>query len=275
MEINLKAVGLRIKQIRKQHNYSMARFANLVGNSSASTVNNWEKGNNLPKQDRLEKIAILGSTTADWIRYGDFENYVTQLLNEANLPHELSIEQLQQLILTLKKQKITYTQDLKILTTASNLFPVYFEKNYPFDLSKPHALLISEDSTTYSIEQNDRYRTGFLPMIEALLHDSDQKELNASVLFLVFDLLKRTESNNHFLSILPLFKMISDIVTNDITYRNKPIGKIVNYDDLTKKHTANKGKPLSGKIVLKKYSQTKKDLIDVLDAFYSEYNNPQ
>ena len=275
MEINLKAVGLRIKQIRKQHNYSMARFANLVGNSSASTVNNWEKGNNLPKQDRLEKIAILGSTTADWIRYGDFENYVTQLLNEANLPHELSIEQLQQLILTLKKQKITYTQDLKILTTASNLFPVYFEKNYPFDLSKPHALLISEDSTTYSIEQNDRYRTGFLPMIEALLHDSDQKELNASVLFLVFDLLKRTESNNHFLSILPLFKMISDIVTNDITYRNKPIGKIVNYDDLTKKHTASKGKPLSGKIVLKKYSQTKKDLIDVLDAFYSEYNNPQ
>ncbi|EOL43383.1 helix-turn-helix domain-containing protein [Enterococcus caccae] len=270
MEIDLKAAGKRIEEIRKQHNYSMALFANLVGNSSASTVNNWEKGNNLPKQERLEKIAILGNKTADWIRYGDFDNYVKQLLSEANLEKELSQNQLEQLSLALAKRKISYTQDLEILTTAIEMFPNHFEKSYQFELSGHHSTLISEDLTRYSIEQNNRYRTGFLPMIEELLHDSDQKEINASVLFLVFDLLKRTESNDNFRMIPELFTMISEILTNDISYRNKTTAKIIHYDDLFKQRI--KGTPLAKKSVKKKYSQTKNNLIQVLDEFYSTYN---
>lgn len=105
LKIDLKATGNRIKEIRKQHNYSMAAFANLVGNSSASTVNNWEKGNNLPKQARLEKIAILGNTTADWLRYGDFNDYIKQLLAKASLKKELTEEQLEQLMADLKNKK--------------------------------------------------------------------------------------------------------------------------------------------------------------------------
>ncbi|MGX7148480.1 helix-turn-helix domain-containing protein [Enterococcus ureasiticus] len=270
MEIDLKEAGNRIKEIRRQHKYSMALFSNLVGNSSASTVNNWEKGNNLPKQDRLEKIAILGNTTADWIRYGEFTEYVKKLLTEASLRKNLADDQLEELIHVLKKYKITYSQDLKILTTANELFPDLFETRYQLELSEQKTSLIAEDFTTYRIEQNDRYRSDFLPMMEELLHDSNQKEINASVLFLVFDLLKRTETSKNFLSISQIFTMLAEILTNDIAYKNKLSSKVVDYADLTK--TRSKGKPLSEKTVKKKYEQTKKDLVDLLDKFYSDYN---
>lgn len=261
MEINLKEAGDRIKSIRKHHNYSMALFSNLIGNSSASTVNNWEKGNNLPKADRLEKIAILGNTTADWIRYGAFTEYVQKLLKEANLRRNLDETQFRELVQVLKNQKITYSQDLKILTTANKLFPDLFETSYQSQVSEQNTLLIAEDSTTYRIERNDRYRSDFLPMIEGLLHDSSQREINASVIFLIFDLLKHTEKSENFLTVSQIFTMLSDILTNNIAYRDTLSPK-VRYDDNS----------LSEQTLKKKYEQTKKELILLLDAFYSEYN---
>ncbi|WP_086312787.1 hypothetical protein A5821_000338 [Enterococcus sp. 7F3_DIV0205] len=270
MELDLNAAGKRIKEIRNQHKYSMALFANLVGNSSASTVNNWEKGNNLPKQERLEKIAILGNTTADWIRYGDFIEYVRKLLTEAGLRKDLDPEQLEYLIGTLEKRKITYAQDLLILTTANELFPELFETNYQLERSK-QPLLIAEDLAVYKIEQDDRYRNDFLPILEELLADSTQKEINASVLFLVCNILKRTESSKNFLSIPQLFNLLSEVVTNDISYRNEIGSKVVDYTDLTKVKI--KGKPLSEKTVKKKYSKIKKDFLDLLDEFHAEYND--
>jgi len=269
LEIDLKAAGKRIKEIRDQHKYSMALFANLVGNASASTVNNWEKGNNLPKPERLEKIAILGNTTIDWIRYGAFKDYVKQLLSEANLQHQLENEQLELLIHSLKKQKISYSQDLKILTTANELFPDLFEINYQSELSEQFSL-ISEDSTLYRIEQNDRYRTDFLPMIEELLYHSNQKEINASVLFLVFDLLKRSESCKLFPEVPQIFALLSEVITNDIVYRTKHTMKSIDYNSSLKK--PKQGKLLTEKTVTKKYAQVKKELIYLLDEFYADYN---
>lgn len=269
LDIDLKAAGKRIKEIREQHKYSMARFSKLVGNSSASTVNNWEKGNNLPNQERLEKLALFGNTTADWIRYGDFEVYVKQLLSESELKQELDEQQLKQLIKALNKQRITYSQDLKILLTANELFPDLFEMSYLLKSSEQTASLISEDSTMYRIEQNDRYRTDFLPIIEKLLQDSNQKEINAAILYIIFDLLNRAEPTQNYPSIVQIFTMLSAIITNDITYRKRPT-KVVDYTKLIKKH--DKGKPLAKKSVLKKYDQTKEQLINLLDEFYSEYN---
>ncbi|MGM0217478.1 helix-turn-helix domain-containing protein [Enterococcus sp. AZ126] len=268
MEIDLKEAGNRIKEIRKKHKYSMALFSNLVGNSSASTVNNWEKGNNLPKSDRLEKIAILGNTTADWIRYGDFTEYVKKLLAEANLRKELDLDQLEQLLVALKKKKITYGQDLEILTKANEFFPYLFDTRYQLNLSEQHAPLIAEDFVTYKIEQNDRYRKDFLPMIEELLYDSSEKEINASVLFLVLDLLKRTKTSNNRLSIPKMFTILSEVLTNDIAYKNNSTSKVIDYSDIT--NTRDKSNPLSEKIVTKKYTQTKNDLLHLLDEFYFE-----
>lgn len=269
LEINLKEAGKRVREIRIQHNYSMAIFATLVGNSSASTVNNWEKGNNLPRQERLEKIAILGNTTADWIRYGEFEDYVKQLLSEANLEKNLTEKQFEELIIVLHEKKITYTQDLKILTAANKLFPDLFETSYQLTLSEQKASLIFEDSVTYRIEQNDRYRNTFLPRIEELLYDSAQKEVNGYLIALIFDLIKRTEAHDNFSSLSQIFTILSDILTDDISYKNKPATKIVDYTNLTKNRT---GKKLSEKTIAAKYAQSKNELLQLLDEFQAAYN---
>ncbi|MDA9470948.1 helix-turn-helix domain-containing protein [Enterococcus sp. 5H] len=269
MEIDLIEAGKRISQIRKKHKYSMASFATLIGNSSASTVNNWEKGNNLPKQERLKKIAILGNTTADWIRYGDFDTYVQQLLVSATLP--LTSEQFEQLLKTLKKEKISYRQDLKILTTVHDLFPNLVEQRYQLDASNPRELLISEDSTEYTIEKDDRYRSDFLPVIEELLQNSNNKTINEVVLFQLFDMLRRSEANTQFPLITKIIAILSEILTNDIVYPSCSNSKIVNYTELVKEKP--KRKPLAEKTVQKKYHDSKTELIHLLDEFYSEYNN--
>lgn len=248
----------------------MARFSTLVGNSSASTVNNWEKGNNLPNQERLEKLAILGNTTVDWIRYGELEDYVTRLLAESNLTKELNKEQFEQLVQALKKHKISYSQDLKILTTANELFPDSFEMSYQLARSEQNSTLISENFTTYKIEQNSCYRADFLPKIEDLLYDSTEKKLNATVLFQTIDLLERAKSSENFTIIPHMFTLLSAIVTDEIAYRGNPASKSSDYPKLTKQRRTRKRLP--EKVVKMKYTQAKEELNLLLDEFYSEYN---
>lgn len=168
LEIDLLAAGHRIKQIRKKHNYSMATFAKLIGNSSASTVNNWEKGNNLPNKERLEKIAILGNTTVNWIRYGTFSEYLTQLLNTAKLKQPLTQQQFQKLSNLLQKKQISYTQDLDILYLTKEQFPFLFETEYPSFNEKETIDMIAENTFMYSVEKNHEYRKKLLPLLETL-----------------------------------------------------------------------------------------------------------
>lgn len=270
MKIDLKAAGQRIKDIRCQHNYSMARFSKLVGNSSASTVNNWEKGNNLPKEERLEKLAILGNTTVNWIRYGSFEEYVIRLLSQNKLKASLQKDQLQLLMQTLTKQKISYLQDLEILTTAHELFPELFETTYQIKLSQKNSLVISEDPMVYRIEQDHQYRTDFLPKIDALFHKSSQKQINDILIFQLFDLLERAEKNQLLPSLTQIFSIISDVVTNDIAYDDPHEAKIVDYSACTDKKT--RQKKLPDKTIQKRFTQEKDTLLALLDAFYIDHN---
>lgn len=197
MEIDLLAAGQRIKQIRKKHNYSMATFAKLVGNSSASTVNNWEKGNNLPNRERLEKIAILGNTTVNWIRYGSFSDYLTQLLNTANLNQPLTRQQFQKLIDLLQKKQISYTQDLDILYFAKQQFPFLFETEYPAFNGKEALDIIAENTSIYSIEKNNDYRKKLLPLLETLYHNQMNWQINLNLIekLLTFLLTQNTETD--------------------------------------------------------------------------------
>ena len=271
MKVDLKAAGQRIKDIRRQHNYSMARFSKLVGNSSASTVNNWEKGNNLPKEDRLEKLAILGNTTVDWIRYGNFDGYVTRLLTQNKLNISLKDEQTQRLLETLKKKKITYLQDLEILTTANELFPNLFETTYQMKLPQKNSLVISEDLVTYRIEQDNHYRTDFLPKIDALFHESKRKKINDVLLFQLFDLLERTGNEQHLSYLIQIISIISEIVTNDIRYDDSNQSKIVDYSALINK--LENHKKMSKNDSEKKFSQKKRTLLELLDALYKDHND--
>ncbi|MBN6047451.1 helix-turn-helix transcriptional regulator [Streptococcus thermophilus] len=62
METNKKQVGMRIKDIRLSLGESMEEFGKRF-DTSKGTVNNWEKGRNLPNKSNLLKIAKLGEMT--------------------------------------------------------------------------------------------------------------------------------------------------------------------------------------------------------------------
>lgn len=77
MNNNIK-VGERIKQIRLSLGESMEKFGERF-NTSKGTVNNWEKGRNLPNKENLKKIADLQNKSVSELLYG---NYTDRILNE-------------------------------------------------------------------------------------------------------------------------------------------------------------------------------------------------
>lgn len=80
-------VGGRIKQIRLSLGDSMEKFGTRF-NTSKGTVNNWEKGRNLPNKANLKKIADLGGMTVTELLHGNLENLIKNELEK----HELFIE---------------------------------------------------------------------------------------------------------------------------------------------------------------------------------------
>lgn len=176
MEINLKEVGKRIKLIREKHGYTMADLGKLVDTNSASTINNWEKGNNLPNKKRLEKIALLGNTTENWIKYGEFSDYVSKICNEyeSNILSRYGEDTLKNfkeaLLDTLEMNKISYEDDMKIIKTAKELYDLVLlskKDNY-------YAPIHFEVDEEYILEKFENLtRKDFQTMCEALLEKNN------------------------------------------------------------------------------------------------------
>lgn len=85
MNIDKKAVGKRIKDIRLSLGLSMAKFGVLLGDVPRSSVNNWERSVYLPRTETLSKIAEVGNTTNEYLLYGDQEDEYIRDLLERNL----------------------------------------------------------------------------------------------------------------------------------------------------------------------------------------------
>ncbi|WP_195936461.1 helix-turn-helix domain-containing protein [Lactococcus lactis] len=81
MDINAKSVGSRINDIRLSLGLSMEQFGKLF-NTSKGTVNNWEKGRNLPNKENLLKISNLGDTTIEYILHGTMNEYIDNLITK-------------------------------------------------------------------------------------------------------------------------------------------------------------------------------------------------
>lgn len=193
MKINVKEAGKRIKSIRDRFGYSMLSFALLLDMSSASTVNNWEKGNNLPNKTRLEKIAVLGNTSVNWIKFGTFQDYVHSLLVKDHQNIYLTNKHfMNQLLRSLKKKEITYCQDIEIMAEYRLLLEnIKGTSDDPFSA----LILVNEETAVYNIETNDDYRQNLLPMLEGILqHPSKQRE-NRELLYHFLALLSSLHSD--------------------------------------------------------------------------------
>ena len=81
--INKKAVGRRIKQLRISKGYTLEAFGKLDNlNASKSIVLRWENGTSLPNQSRLEIIAKLGDVTVNELLYGNTEKDIQNLYEQ-------------------------------------------------------------------------------------------------------------------------------------------------------------------------------------------------
>lgn len=88
LEFAAQGAGQRIKRIRKSNGYTMEAFGKLFNPpASKGLVRNWEHGDNLPSKDRLEKIAEIGNTTVDEIKYGTLSEYVGNVINHYLTTH--------------------------------------------------------------------------------------------------------------------------------------------------------------------------------------------
>lgn len=78
--VDKKAVGARIKQIRINKGYTLEQFGKIDNlNASKSIVLRWENGTSLPNRSRLEIIAKKGNMTVNELLYGNIEKDVEEL----------------------------------------------------------------------------------------------------------------------------------------------------------------------------------------------------
>lgn len=77
-DVDKKAVGSRIKQIRMNKGYTLEGFGKLF-NASKGNVQQWENGVSLPNKERLANISKIGDMTVNELLYGNIEKDVEEL----------------------------------------------------------------------------------------------------------------------------------------------------------------------------------------------------
>lgn len=88
MNLSPIEVGHRIRSIRKEKGLTMEEFGKLIGGVKKSAVGNWERGDNLPNNERLKRIAELGNLEVNELLYGSIENFrysIIKQLYEGNM----------------------------------------------------------------------------------------------------------------------------------------------------------------------------------------------
>lgn len=81
MEINNKKVGRRIENIRLQNGLTMEEFGKKF-DTSKGTINNWEKGRNLPNKKNLKIVAKIGNISVSELLYSNSNIKLEELLEE-------------------------------------------------------------------------------------------------------------------------------------------------------------------------------------------------
>ncbi|GEL14043.1 helix-turn-helix domain-containing protein [Lapidilactobacillus mulanensis] len=135
MNVDKIEVGNRIRAIREKLNYSMNDFSILI-DSKKSTVNSWERGLAIPKENMLKKIALLGKVSIDEILYGSPKEYIKKLVG-LHFPNvELTSKQYRELTEAIISNDFSYENDLYtvlqitkyIETLNSKVEPIFYLK---------------------------------------------------------------------------------------------------------------------------------------------------
>lgn len=83
MEIDKELVGSRIKMLRSEKGMTQEEFGALISDAHKSLVSKWEKGQSLPNNERIKKIAELGNITVDELLYGPKQEIARKAIDDA------------------------------------------------------------------------------------------------------------------------------------------------------------------------------------------------
>jgi DNA-binding helix-turn-helix protein len=174
ININKKAVGSRIKQIRTNKGYTLEAFGKLF-NVSKSNVLKWEQGQSLPNKERIVNICKIADLTVNELLYGSIDEFLDNNLqdlleyqegNTISSPEEYSIAR-QQLKKWLEDRNIT-------LENITNVYD-YIDQNTatwtPWRVDMEYIKNMEE------IRENMREGTYSLITLIEMLTDKDRKRL--------------------------------------------------------------------------------------------------
>ena len=82
MKVNNSEVGRRINSIRKDMGINQEDFGKRIYDAHKSLVSKWEKGQSLPNNERLKKIAEIGGITVNELLYGNMKNFTSSYFDE-------------------------------------------------------------------------------------------------------------------------------------------------------------------------------------------------
>lgn len=85
-----------------------------------TTVNNWERGINLPKGDKLKKIALLGKFTTNELLYGIPEKFITKI-GLAHFQLQFNLLVIQQIIAFLEQHKVDLYDEMTIIELVQGI----------------------------------------------------------------------------------------------------------------------------------------------------------
>lgn len=120
--INKKAIGLRIKTIRKQKGLTMKEFGKLIEDAAQSLVTRWENGTSIPNNERMKIIADIGNISVNELLYGSFENYISNVILENSNEDFIQRDVLDMTIKEANKLNLTYGQDQELYNLYKELF---------------------------------------------------------------------------------------------------------------------------------------------------------
>jgi DNA-binding helix-turn-helix protein len=179
ININKKAAGSRIKQIRTNKGYTLEAFGKLFG-ASKSNVQKWETGFTLPNKERLASISKIADITVNELLYGSIDEFLDNNLQdlleyqEGNIissPEEYSIAR-QQFKKWLEERNIT-------LENITNVYD-YIDQNIatwnPWNINKEYL------DTMENIRVNMQKETYRLVGLIEMLTTKDRKQFTKKVI---------------------------------------------------------------------------------------------
>ena len=179
ININKKAVGSRIKQIRTNKGYTLEAFGKLF-NVSKSNVLKWEQGQSLPNKERIVNICKIADLTVNELLYGSIDEFLDNNLqdlleyqegNTISSPEEYSIAR-QQFKKWLEERNIT-------LENITNVYD-YIDQNIatwnPWNINKEYL------DTMENIRVNMQKETYRLVGLIEMLTTKDRKQFTKKVI---------------------------------------------------------------------------------------------